>query len=198
MRTLISAVGFCCLIQPLLAAADVKGTCDRTIEADFQPGRNLRLELRSGDIEVIGMDAPKVRVSCDLKRPDEARNVSIAFSGAGSFGDLRIRGGPNNDIHFRIEVPKNSHLFVRSPAGDLTVSGVVGDKDIEIHAGDPTISVGNAGDYRHVDASVWAGDLNAPAFGVNKDGLFRSFISDNPAGKYRLHAHLAAGDLTLK
>jgi hypothetical protein len=43
-----------------------------------------------------------------------------------------------------------------------------------------------------------AGDLTASAFGVNKDGLFRSFEQNNPSGKYRLHAHVGAGDLTLK
>jgi hypothetical protein len=86
----------------------------------------------------------------------------------------------------------------RSPAGDLSVSGVVGDKDIEIHAGDLTISVGAAADYKHADASVWAGDLAAAAFGVTKDGLFRSFDQDNPGGKSRLHAHVGAGDLVLK
>jgi hypothetical protein len=45
---------------------------------------------------------------------------------------------------------------------------------------------------------VLAGDLTASAFGVSKDGLFRSFEKDNPSGKYRLHAHVGAGDLTLK
>ena len=43
-----------------------------------------------------------------------------------------------------------------------------------------------------------AGDLTASAFGVSKDGLFRSFEKDNLSGKYRLHAYVGAGDLTLK
>jgi hypothetical protein len=45
---------------------------------------------------------------------------------------------------------------------------------------------------------VLAGDLTASAFGVSKDGLFRSFEKDNLSGKYRLHAYVGAGDLTLK
>jgi len=80
---------------------------------------------------------------------------------------------------------------VRSPAGDLSLSGVVGDKDVEIHAGDLTISVGDPASYKHADASVRR-DSNAGAFGIVKDGLFRSFNKDNSAGKYRLHAHVAA------
>jgi hypothetical protein len=45
---------------------------------------------------------------------------------------------------------------------------------------------------------VTAGDVKAPAFGVNKGGLFRSFRKEYPGGKYRLHAHVGAGDLVLR
>ena len=158
----------------------------------------MHMQIRSGDIEVIGAVAPMIRVVCQLNEPERAKEITIAYTDKGTSGDLRIRGGPNGDVRLRIELPTTSHLFLRSPAGDLTVSGVVGDKDIEIHAGDLTVSVGDAAEYKHADASVWAGDLSAPAFGVAKDGLFRSFNKDNPAGKYRLHAHVGAGDLVLK
>jgi hypothetical protein len=198
MRILLAALALCTLTQPITVRAEVAGSCGHAFEANFQAGGQLNMRLRSGDIEVKGVDAPVVRVSCELKHDDEAQDVTITFKASGHSGDLRIQGGPRNDIRFRIEVPRSSHLFVRSPAGDLTVKGVAGDKDVEIHAGDLTIEVGNPADYSHADASVYAGDLTASAFGVTKDGLFRSFNKDNPAGKYRLHAHVAAGDLVLK
>jgi hypothetical protein len=91
-----------------------------------------------------------------------------------------------------------TNLRIRASAGDLNLSGVTGNKDVGLRAGDLTIAVGRAEDYRHVEASVMAGDLRASAFGVSKDGLFRSFSQDNPAGRYRLHAELLAGDLTLE
>ena len=84
------------------------------------------------------------------------------------------------------------------PAGDLTLEGVTGDKDVELHAGNLVIAVGNAADYRRADASLMAGDLTAPAFDVEKGGLFRSFEKNNPGGKYLLHAHVAAGEITLR
>jgi len=83
------------------------------------------------------------------------------------------------------------------PAGDLEVDGLTGDKDVEIHAGDMILGVGKADDYGHVDASVNAGDLDAQPFGVSKGGLFRSF-DKHGGGKYRLHAHVGAGDLVLR
>jgi len=198
MRTSLLAIGLCLLASSLAVGGEVTGTCEQKFEAKFQPGGEMRMQIRSADIEVTGSDSPLVRVTCELKQDDEARNITIRFSADGNSGRLRVRGGPNNDVKIRIEVPKSSSLFVRAPAGDLTVSGVTGDKDVEIHAGDLTISVGNPADYKHADGSVWAGDLSASAFGVTKDGLFRSFDKDNASGRYRLHAHVGAGDLVLK
>jgi len=198
MRTLSAVASLYFLVQSFALGGQVKGTCEHAFEANFESGGKLRMDIRSGDIEVTGKDTQVVRVWCELKRPEREKDIAIRFDSAAGFGDLKISGGPNNDVKFRIEVPKNSNLVVRSPAGDLSVSGVVGDKDIEIHAGDLTISVGDPASYKHADASVYAGDLNASAFGIVKDGLFRSFNKDNATGKYRLHAHVAAGDLILK
>jgi hypothetical protein len=196
---MISRIVCCGMLLPLLALAQTnRATCEGGFEAGFQQGGALDIHVRPGDIDITGSDQAKVSVSCELRYPDRARDVKITFQSAGNSGDLRISGGPRNDIRIRIRVPRNSRLFVRSPAGDLSVSDVIGDKDVELHAGDLTIAVGKAFDYAHADASVLAGDLMASAFGVSKDGLFRSFEKNDPSGKYRLHAHVGAGDLTLK
>jgi hypothetical protein len=88
-------------------------------------------------------------------------------------------------------------LFVRMPAGELTLEGISGDKDVEMHAGELTISVGNASDYSFVDASVYTGDLEGAPFGESHGGLFRSFHKTGN-GRYKLHAHVGAGQLTLQ
>jgi hypothetical protein len=41
------------------------------------------------------------------------------------------------------------------------------------------------------------GELSAQPFNVDKGGLFRSFKMQG-AGVYKVHAHVGAGDLTLK
>ena len=48
-----------------------------------------------------------------------------------------------------------------------------------------------------MDASVLSGDLSGRPFGEEHGGLFRSFEKVGN-GKYRLHAHVGAGDLTLR
>jgi putative adhesin len=166
------------------------GTCANVFEAPAKSEREIAMNLRSGDITITGSDTPVVRVSCTRGNSD----IRISFAA----NHLTIRGGPDHDVAFRIEVPRATSIRVRASAGDLTISGISGDKDVHLNAGDLIIHVGEAGAYRHVEASVWAGDLRATAFGVENDGLFRSFKRDNPAGRYTLRAGLLAGDLTLR
>jgi len=197
MRLLCVGAFFCAGCIPVIGAQDDRATCDRAFDRPFASGGRLSIDVRSGDIEVVGANREAVRVTCELKDGDP-HEVNIRFRRDGSFGDLSIHGGPNNDVRLRIEVPKQSGLTLRTPAGDLNVSGIAGDKDISMHAGDLTISVGNPRDYRSAEASVFAGDLAASAFGVTKDGLFRSFSLTNTDGKYKLRAHVGAGDLVLQ
>jgi len=168
-----------------------------SFEADFVSGGQLRMHIRSGDLRVIGSDENKIRVNYSGKNASKISDVKVSLKTIGSNAELRVSGGPHNDFRIEIQVPKNSGLYLRMPAGDLEVDGLIGDKDVELHAGDMTLGVGNAEDYARVDASVNAGDLDADPFGVSKGGLFRSF-DQHRNGKYRLHAHVGAGDLTLK
>jgi hypothetical protein len=188
MRILI-----CILIAlPGGVLAQSNGSCASPFEAAASPGREIAMNLRAGDITLVGTDAPFLRVSCVVR--DNARDIKISFAA----DHLTIRGGPDRDVHFRIEIPRSMNLRVRCSAGNLTISGISGDKDIDLNAGNLTISVGDAGSYRHAEGSVLAGNISATAFGVEHDGLFRSFSKDNPAGRYRLRAELLAGNLTLK
>jgi hypothetical protein len=188
MRTLI------CILAALPCGllAQSNGSCANPFEAAASPGREIAMNLRAGEITLVGTDAPFVRVTCVVR--DNARDIKISFAA----NHLTIRGGPDREVHFRIEIPGSMNLRVRCSAGNLTISGISGDKDIELNAGNLTIAVGDAGAYRHAEASVLAGNISASAFGVERDGLFRSFRKDNPAGRYRLRAELLAGNLTLK
>ena len=75
------------------------------------------------------------------------------------------------------------NLYARIPAGEVTIQEITGNKDVELHAGELAIYVGNPNDYGRVDASVLAGDVNADVFGNSKGGLFRT-VSRESGGKY--------------
>jgi len=191
--TLLVAVG---LSDSELRVADLQ---NHPFLVDFPSGSKLRLHLRSGEFRIRGRNDDKIAVHLAGRNADRARELTVRFkrSESANQADLRVFGGPKNNLQVTIEIPSSAMLFVRMSAGDLAVEGVSGDKDIELHAGELNISVGDARDYSRVDASVTSGDLEAPPFHESHGGLFRSF-EKHGAGKYTLHAHVGAGDLTLR
>jgi hypothetical protein len=167
-----------------------------SLERAFSANGSLRMDLVAGDYRITGSPEPRVRIDWSVR--DAAALRKVRANAELRNGELRITtdGPSNNDLKFRIQVPDQSHLHVRMSAGDLTIESVRGNKDVELRAGDLRIDVGRADDYKKVDASLWAGDLKASPFRIEKEGLFRSFEWNGP-GAYRLHAHLLAGDLYL-
>jgi len=176
---------------------DVKDIENHPFTADFHSGGKLRMYLRSGDFRVVGGLDNKITVRITGRNADRASDVRVQLEGSNDSADLTVSGGPKNDLEVIIEVPKKTGLFVRMTAGNLELKHVVGDKDAELHAGELIIDVGEANDYSRVDASVYSGGLEASPFNESHGGLFRSFHKEGN-GKYHLHAHVGAGDLTLQ
>ena len=163
------------------------------VEAKFPADGSVRMDLCPGGIEVVGTDEHVLRVSFH----PEGDDVKVRINGSGDRADLRLSGCPHNNFKARIEIPKSSALYVRMMAGQLDVNNIIGDKDVEVSFGQLTMDVGRPDDYAHVEASVNSGEIAASAFAVQKGGLFRSFDRDGP-GKYRMHAHVGAGQLELR
>ncbi|HTS37893.1 MAG TPA: hypothetical protein VMH04_19615 [Candidatus Solibacter sp.] len=165
------------------------------VEAKFVAGGDLRFDLCSSGIEIVGRDEPMLRLSFDSQRYEGRVKARIIVKG--NQAEIRVTDCPHNNFQLRIEVPKTSDLYARMFAGELDVRGVSGNKDVQLRAGQLNIEMGDPAEYAHVDASVNSGEVNASPYGVDKGGLFRSFDRSGP-GKYRLHAHVGAGELDLR
>jgi hypothetical protein len=176
---------------------DVKDIENHPFTADFDSGGKLRVYLQSGSFHIVGGSDNKIIVRISGRNADYASEMRVQLDGSKNSADLTVSGGPKNDLQVTIEVPKKTGLYVRMPAGNLELHHVTGDKDAELHAGELVIDVGDASDYSRVDASVYSGGLEASPFGESHGGLFRSFHKEG-SGKYHLHAHVGAGDLTLQ
>lgn len=181
-----------------LAAVSAQPTDPTTgsVEKRFAPAGEVRMTLSAGDYRITGTADPAIRIDWNVRYPEEARDVHVDADVQGTRARITT-DGPSNHFRVRIRVPARSDLYVRLTAGDMDVEGVNGNKDIESHAGDLTIDMGSAENYKQVDASVWAGDLEIRPLRVSKGGLFRSYRWDGN-GPYRLHAHLKAGDLRIR
>ncbi|HEY7113758.1 MAG TPA: hypothetical protein VIA45_12575 [Thermoanaerobaculia bacterium] len=176
---------------------EVTDIVDTGFSADLAAGGRLSLHVRSGEVRIVGSDEDKITVSLSGKSAPEARKLKVRLDRRQGEAELRVSGGPHNGLTITIGVPKKTDLYARIPFGDVSVENVVGNKDIELHAGDLTVRVGNAADYGRVDASVFSGEVDGDPFGEEHGGLFRSFHKEG-SGPYRLHAHVGAGQLTLR
>lgn len=171
-----------------------KGSPD--FRTEFPSSGDLRLHLRSCDLKIMPSDKNELRVHYRGKPSADLSNVKLTFQAKDNTGELKIDGGPRSDFSIEIYVPATTSLYLRMFAGDVDINGVHGSKDIEIHAGDLNVGIGDPNDYGSVDASVHAGDLNLSPFGVAKGGLFRSF-NQQGKGPYKLHVHTGAGDINI-
>jgi hypothetical protein len=188
------------VLAPISTAADKTEISERGIphfEAQLPSGARIALHLRSGNVRIVGSEDGKLSVDISGKNKDKIEDLRYRFTSSSGNAELHVSGGPRNDLDIEVRIPRNSELYARIPAGDVTIENITGSKDVELHAGDLTISVGNPADYSRVEASVTAGDLSAAPFGENHGGIFRSFKKSG-TGKYTLYAHIGAGDLTLK
>jgi hypothetical protein len=166
-------------------------------ESNLPSGANLRLHLHDGDFRIVGSDSDKVSIHVEGKNLERAKNIKIQLKRSGTAVDLTLSHVPKNELQVTIEIPKSTNLYTRMRGGDLSVEDVVGDKDLELTGGDLTIQLGNPEDYSHVDLSVRFGNISGDQFGDPKGWIGNSLQKDGN-GKYKLHAHVMAGDLMLK
>lgn len=164
---------------------------------DFPSGGELTLHIRSGDVHILGAHDKKLTVNAGGSEGAWSNSIDARFNRTGNSGDLDVSGGPRNQVTITVHVPENTNLWISVPAGNVEVTGITGDKDVSLRAGNLEIAVGDPASYGHVEASVTSGDIEATPFGESHGGLFRSFEKSG-TGKYKLVARLWAGDLVLK
>lgn len=187
--------GLLCLTLTLLAgAAWAQSSNWARYEQQVDGDKLLRLQLHAGDYKVIPGKSDSLVVVYETKTYQQLRKVKIRFDEQATENVLVMEGPTNYKV--RIEVPRQTNLYVRMTAGDLHIGRIEGNKNIELHAGDLDIDGFYPEDYAKVDLSVRVGDVAAEPLNVSKGGFWQKHQSIGP-GKYRLHAHVGVGDLNL-
>jgi hypothetical protein len=192
--------GFVCLLVVTTASAahgENDGTCASGLTVPAEAGMRLAIDSKPAGIDLVGTDAREIRVTCTVRESARAQEVRIHYRNKGGKGQLAITDGPDNNVQIVIEVPHQTHLSVRMGAGAIHIKDVTGDKDVDVHAGELTITGVSPQEYRSVDASVEIGEVKASEYSVNKGGFFRSFKRSSAEGLYRLDAHIITGSIQL-
>lgn len=200
MNNAFRSLAVCLLFAPVAFCQTAQETTKlqhQDFEANLASGTSLRLHLHDGNFRVLGSDAEKISVHVEGKNAELAKNIRIQLKRSDGAVDLKLSHVEKNELRVTIEIPRSTNLYARMRGGDLAVEGVAGDKDLELTGGDLTIDVGRPEDYSHVDLSVRFGDISGAQFGDPKGSVGNSVRKDG-SGKYRLHAHVMAGDLVLK
>jgi hypothetical protein len=197
MKTLCTAAGVALLAFSLAGFARAETACGQTLDAPLRSRSVLRIDSRPAGLDIVGTDQAVLHVTCTGKDADEAGHVRLRFDGTQENGTLTIDGGHHGDVEVRIEVPRKTSLIVNLPAGQVKVEEIVGDKDIDVYAGQISISSSRLWDYRSVHVSVAVGDVNAQVYGADRGGFFRSFSKQSATGEYSLHAHVMTGQIEL-
>ncbi len=118
-----------------------------TLHAQSRGNVTERVFVSAGRIEMqLGGGSYSIRPAADITSNATRANLAVLET-------------PGDNFQATIEVPRVSDLIVRLSGGNLVLSGITGNKDIDSVAGNAEISVGNANDYASVEASVKAGDF---------------------------------------
>ena len=183
---------FLMLLLATVALAQKKNQQSGTSEKPFASGGRIHFQLSAADYDIQPAKGDRIVVSWTSSRSDATVNIDVK----GSEATISTDTPSSNNVHFVIEVPKNSDLQVRLGAGDLGIGAITGNKDIEMGAGDLRLAVPKTDDYKTVDVAVTAGDINGQVFGKSTGGIFRSLKWSGP-GRYSLHVHVRAGDVNI-
>ena len=200
MKTFGIAAGATLFACNLVSFSQTDVSCGQTLDATLRPSAMLTIDSRPAGIEIVGIDQEEIHVSCTADDTDNAKHVRLQFSGTPTHAKLTITGAylKHGNLQIRVEVPRKMNLGIRMPVGEVKVDEIVGDKDIELYAGQITISSTRKWDYRNVNASVDIGEVNAQVYGAdNKGGFLRVFRKESVDGEYRLYAHVTTGQIDL-
>ena len=200
MKNILRLLAVCLLFAPVVLCQTARETTSfqlQGFETSLASGSSLRLHLHDGDFRVVGSDSEKISIHVEGKNVELAKNMRIQVKRSPGTLELTLSHVPKNELQVTIEIPRNSNLYARMRGGDLSVQGVAGDKDLKLTGGDLTVQVGSPEDYGRVDLSVRFGDVSGTQFGDPKGWIGNSVHKDGN-GKYKLRAHVTAGDLMLK
>ena len=201
MRPVCAVAGAAFFVCNLAGLAETKVPCDQTLTAPLSSSAFLVIDSRPAGLQIVGTDQDSIHVTCHGGDNEDApHHILLQFAPSPNGAILTIEGSHvshGNNLQVRIEVPWKTNLRVRMPAGEVKVEEIKGDKDIDLYAGQITVSSSHEWSYRSVNASVAIGEVRASAYDADKGGFFRTFTKRTADGEYRLRAHVTTGEIDL-
>ena len=195
MKTPALLLSAALVVAPLALTAYQDALPPAQVEKAFAQGGVVYFDLAAGEYNLRGSNLNTIRANWQTRRPSDAVRARVDVVVDGTTARIQSRG-PKDGFRVDIDLPQRTHLDLNLSAGELRISSIEGHKNLSVWAGEITVEVGDPSLYKHVDAAVRMGELDARAFDVSKGGLLRSFVRDG-TGKYTFRARLFAGELVM-
>jgi hypothetical protein len=147
------------LVCSLLVAAPESQTADEArpsggLEREFGADGRISMDLSAGGYHITGTTDSRIRLDWTVRERHQLSRVHARVDVSGRNAAISTDGPDNSGFKVAIHVPVRADLHIRLTAGDLTIEGIEGNKDVALHAGELNIDLGRAEDYQRVEASV--------------------------------------------
>jgi hypothetical protein len=191
-----------------------------TDQVDFTGG-TIRVNNAYGQLNVEGWDQPRVEITVTRTAfrhgtPNEQeegkaylKQIQVTVKKSGN-GDVEISSqfpGRNRlvraiwglgdfNLDYRIKVPRNAKLAIRHGAGDVVVSGVAGDIDATVRAGDIVLQLPDPEKYA-IDARCKMGDIYTDFDGTHRSPWLVGQKFDGGSG-HTVKLRVAVGGISIQ
>jgi hypothetical protein len=150
----------------------------------FVSAGRIEMQLGAGTYMIRRHQIPTSESPSVRTRP----RARVALTANATRATIAVTETPSSNFQATIEVPKTSDLFVRLSGGNLVLSGITGNKDIDSVAGNAEIAIGDLNDYASMEATVKAGDLNVGAFTGAKTTTVSAYFTRQLVRQGQVHA----------
>src|SRR5437867_7305776 len=97
------------------------------VEKPFGPGGHVEMQLDGGNYELRPAADTHIRVTLGWN----VRQAKVEITIDGTAGHVVVRDTPHNNFQAIVEVPSRTDLVVHLKAGNLSLAGITGNKNVE-------------------------------------------------------------------
>lgn len=203
MKTLAVAA----MTLSLCAVAAAQNSQTYTQERPLASGGTVVLTVNVGDVKIQPSGSDRVRLEIHTTHSADQQTIASwvrRFEVAANRATIEIQLPKDHEhcsdcyggIDVFLYVPDRADLKADLKVGDLTVSGIHGDKDLHVGVGDLRIGVADPSDYGHVETHTRIGDVHDF---LNKGSGAEGFLGKSEDftlnGRYHLKASTGIGDV---
>jgi hypothetical protein len=209
MRSFLTVAALALSLAGRLSAQNATPT-DFVITKAFPTGGSVGLTMNVGDLKVLPAPAGNT-VKLEIKSDRSVDKGTLAtwvhqFQVEGNRATLNVQLPKNpehcTDCHgntsVTLYVPQRTDLKVDLDVGDVTVSGILGDKDLRDGVGDLRIAIADPAPYGHVETHTRVGNVNDF---LNRGGKPSGFLGKDEdfalSGRFHVKASVGVGDLNI-